>query len=498
MCDDVGMDSPRVLAADPRPASQDAPSYTSTRAVTSRIRTGINHLPNELLSLILAHLYDNSRKHDWIELISRDEGEPVSSEWDESDDLRAPSLFPYAPWAVSRRWRSAMVIVPMFWTRLVLRVGKSATPLEDVAAQLTRSADLLLEVNVVRWDYDDGVSEDVEGQQVAAVMALVKPHLHRAQRLRFDVFAGASLPSLCGDFEGTAEHLVSLKLDSRVCGNAEVDEPASVDFECPQLQTLHLDGRNYCAVEGNDWLDSERFSGVTHLRIAHHRGGGISVDDLIISLGKFPSLQALAICDVECRGSSNVAGFPVMSLPYLCGISLEYLEGQLAGAVLCSFDETSLEDVSIVACPLTVPNPGLIVESATLSLEKIAADQDPVPFLHNWGEGLGASVEFVDCACLTAAVFASLAVGGQTDDDWVCPHLRYLTIRECSGFSVRGLRDMVRARASASLRYADEAYDPDVKIRAIDILTVRNCGTALSVDDQEWFKSNVSVFVYEG
>lgn len=47
-----------------------------------------------------------------------DPNKPYLTNWNEHDDLKSPSLFPYAISAVCKGWLGLMLAVPAFWMRL--------------------------------------------------------------------------------------------------------------------------------------------------------------------------------------------------------------------------------------------------------------------------------------------------------------------------------------------------------------------------------------------
>ncbi|EDR08281.1 uncharacterized protein LACBIDRAFT_327388, partial [Laccaria bicolor S238N-H82] len=63
------------------------------------------------------------------------------TEWNDHDDLTSPSVFPYALASVCKQWYDLMLLVPEFWTRLVVFVDSQPTSTTDLRAQLSASRD---------------------------------------------------------------------------------------------------------------------------------------------------------------------------------------------------------------------------------------------------------------------------------------------------------------------------------------------------------------------
>jgi len=68
-----------------------------------------------------------------------DLNEGTLTEWNDHDDLTSPSVFPYALASVCKQWCDLMLLVPEFWTRLVIFVDSQLTPIADLCAQLSAS-----------------------------------------------------------------------------------------------------------------------------------------------------------------------------------------------------------------------------------------------------------------------------------------------------------------------------------------------------------------------
>ncbi|KII95296.1 hypothetical protein PLICRDRAFT_209751 [Plicaturopsis crispa FD-325 SS-3] len=199
---------------------------------TGRPRPYILFLPTELLSMIFKHVhFQHLDTFDFFmtlregKNISRSEVYwteemlnkfyPEGPEWTKHDDIRARNIFPYNLAAVCPKFRAILSTVPQYWTRLVIDIGRDATPLSEVRSYLEWSKALPLEVTVLRRDGYAG-TDALEANRVAAVSRLLAPHFHRFKALEFRVLDPASLPTMGVEFQGTAPLLKQVKFTSVV------------------------------------------------------------------------------------------------------------------------------------------------------------------------------------------------------------------------------------------------------------------------------------------
>ena len=169
--------------------------------------------------------------------------------WEEHE-FTSPSLFPYALASVCSLWRDAMSFLPKFWSRIVFFVDPPATPLSAFLSQLSWSQGVEIhDIVVTRRSFHDSVDCNHEKAQIRSIMNILGPHIHRIRQLRFDVAFSSSLPSFPFDFRGSATILHHLELRCKE-DDGGADHRMSVatayeEFECPNLNYLLIDGRNY-------------------------------------------------------------------------------------------------------------------------------------------------------------------------------------------------------------------------------------------------------------
>ncbi|KII84095.1 hypothetical protein PLICRDRAFT_369097 [Plicaturopsis crispa FD-325 SS-3] len=461
---------------------------------------GIGHLPTELLSIIFQMAYRNLRETDTYC--------PQTTYWPYGENLRSPSLFPYSLSNVCRLWQGIMADNPAYWTRLVVLVGRDATHPRAFESQLTWSRGRPFTITVTRREHDDVDPPDLEREQVAAITAIFKPHIHRARTITFDVLYSGSLPTLHQDFEGTATHLTSLQLKSsmtRGLGGCDLDVATSIkpelQLECPKLQTLHLDGSNFRDAVRYKWLGL--FSRATSVSISR-----FSPDDTM-SLSLLQSLRALRairfLHSLEFRDVAfemDSARADIVRYPSLLDLTFVRVAGELIQDVLLSIEHGFLESLTIIACPLVIHDPDILPGIFYLNLEALSADENPLVCLQLWGASSdgGHSLQIRDCPCFTDSVLTAMSRGGRHDEHWICPRLSELEIRDCHHFSGHALRRMVEAHWVASRKFSE--MDPnlengELQVSAIQSLTVTGCGEILSEEDQEWFKAHLLWFTYK-
>jgi hypothetical protein len=146
-------------------------------------------------------------------------------------------------------------------------------------------------------------------------MRYLVPELHRCRRIRFNTIQVSSLPPLQA-FSGQAPLLRELELGCTPYDPWAEEEPGDVavplELMCPELETLHLNGRNFCNVcpplsesapsfAYDLWLS--HLPNLTSLTISNYRVGyrneGLSMAGMLRALQELPYLAHLAIKNVE-------------------------------------------------------------------------------------------------------------------------------------------------------------------------------------------------------
>lgn len=164
--------------------------------------TSITDLPQELLLIIFKFVYVFSRGLHEEEVIRSmiqamraepmdtpsntdqpskisdyNDNDPLETIWCPWDDLRSPSLFPYALASVSNAWYALMLSVPQFWTRIVFLVDSNDFSLSSLHSHLAVSQDLLIDVTITRRDSDAFQGAQMEKLRLREIIDIVSPHI---------------------------------------------------------------------------------------------------------------------------------------------------------------------------------------------------------------------------------------------------------------------------------------------------------------------------------
>ncbi|KIJ08842.1 hypothetical protein PAXINDRAFT_18052, partial [Paxillus involutus ATCC 200175] len=231
-----------------------------------------------------------------------------------SVDFPSSTLFPNALAMVCCAWRKMLSSVPSFWTRVVIAIDGNATPLCLIEGSFEWSRPLPIDVLIS--PYSSTCDENPgEGHRVEAVMRYLLPELHRCRSIRINTIQVSSLPQLRG-FSGQALLLRKLEFGCTAYDPRAEEEPGDVavplELMCPELETLHLNGRNFCNVcppsseydptfACDLWLS--HLPNLTHLTISNYTASsqneGLSMAGMLRALQELPCLAQLAINNVD-------------------------------------------------------------------------------------------------------------------------------------------------------------------------------------------------------
>ncbi|KII95305.1 hypothetical protein PLICRDRAFT_86700 [Plicaturopsis crispa FD-325 SS-3] len=409
---------------------------------------------------------------------------PEGPEWSkENVDVGAWDLFPYNLAAICPRWRSILSAVPKYWTRLVIDIGRDATPLPDVRSYLAWSEDLPLEVTVLRRDGYEG-TDALEATRVAAVTQLLAPHFHRFKTLEIRVLDSMSLPTLGTDLHGTAGRLTKINFTSVRDSGGSNRPPmsAKVAFETPVLTELSLDGENFrILLNSRVWptLHLRRLTILEHTSRAGI-GEGLSLPALAKGLEIHDVPEYLEIRNVffDPAGDDYVPDEPhelLLSTCHLTGLS----EAQMAEFLrLFSWHTESLHLTSI-----TLPN----------------FDSDDRENFFTYYLSLD-NVEGDVLGFLRAGHCNDLHVSNSRSfDDNTLEQMRAkeilwqlldLGIYECPNVSGRAVRRLVEERQKAAAALAEKYPDDDELDRGTCPISSLAYDGIVSEEDWRWFKQD--------
>ena len=470
-------------------------------------RASVASLPVELLLLILKSIYVDTREalattspHECATECMYMPVGPYLTKWNDDDDLKSPSVFPYALSAVCKAWFNVMLLVPAFWTRLVIFVDEERTSISTLRSQLSASRNLPFRAHI--FNRQIAICQDTaEGPRVKAVVDELIPHLHRCERLTFDVMHNSSLPSICHTFSGSYSLLTELSMQCRI-----YDEPQGFDNGGEErMEPFFFPGLNSIALTGSAFVD--------FIKTPPWRGGGnmylfslshlsslknlnLTFTGLIHILNKFDRISSLELkhIDLPYDPSEQVpSGWDLRV--QICSILLEGFKRAPFKAFNELVNGLDLESQTIRACELSA---GHVNETMNFTLEDIHSTEDLlsiIPTLSN------RSVNFISCQGLNDACLELLSKPNPRTHLWSLEILKDLTISRCPGISVRALKDLVESRlveASARGYGVNPEYDDYDELMPLDSLKVFDCGLNISSEDAQWFEGKVGCFLGYG
>jgi len=473
--------------------------------------TPIALLPAELLLIILKTVYVDTRQ--CVMMIDPhilcegpcdcklDLNEGYLTKWNDHDDLTSPSAFPYALASVCKRWYDLMLLVPEFWTRLVIFVDSQPIPIADLRAQLSASRDCGFEAHII--NRKDAIGEDcMERDRVQAVVEALSPHFHRCERLTFDVMHNSSIPSIRRNFSGSYPHLKELLMECKIHDSkpqevGENEVKASPLF--PNLDRIALTGSAFAdSYQNPSWFSKIETKKLELCKISHL--SPIDVPDLtffnfVSVLGGLGNMISLELKHVD------LPTLPVEDLPDGWDFLFDFNRLHLEGLKKETFQEfeyfTSpllyLESQTIRACELTDYG---IRHSYYLGVQDINSTEELLSFVPTLS---CRCVSFESCGGLNDAVLECLSRPDPVTGEWGFETLHDLSISNSPEISVQGLKRLVKSRiveASARGYGKDPNYDDFEEITPVASLHISHC-VDFSSKDVRWFKRKVKNFSFQ-
>jgi hypothetical protein len=470
---------------------------------TWRERASVASLPAELLLLILKNVYVQTRQglitirtHDWCTGPLCKRNEPYLTKWNDTNDLKSPSVFPYALSSVCKAWFDVMLLVPEFWTRLVIFVDNQPTAIAELRSQLSASRDLPFRAHI--FNRQDAICQDTaERARVKAVVNELSPHLHRCERLTFDVMNNSSLPSIRHTFSGSFPLLTELSMRCRIH-----DEPEELDsqgeegrdpFLFPNLTSISLTGSAF--VDANKNPDrmgrNVRLLSLSHL--SSFENPNLTLTGLVHILNKFDEISSLELKHVDLPYNPNEEVPRGSQLRvHFCRILLEGFKRATFGAFSKLVGGADYDSQTIRACEIA----GDINDTEYLTFEDIHSTEDllsVIPTLSNH------FLTFSSCSGLNDACLELLSKPDPRTGLRNAQTLTRLNISGCPRISVGALKELVESRkvVATARRYMTTAhYDGFDEMTHIRSLGVYDCGLDLSPEDAQWFEENVENFYF--
>jgi len=472
---------------------------------TRREHASVESLPAELLLLILKSVYVDSRKaftmicpHEWCNVFPECMCVPFGpyhTKWNDDDDLKSPSVFPYALSAVCKAWFDVMLLVPEFWTRLVIFVDDGWTSISALRSQLSASRNLPFRAHI--FNSQTAICQDTaEGPRVKSVVDELIPHLHRCERLTFDVMHNSSLPSICHTFSGSYSLLTELSMQCRI-----YDEPQGFDnegeeriepFFFPNLHSIALTGSAFVdAIKTPAWRDGGDLSLFSLSHLPSIKNPNLTFTGLIHILNKFDSISSLELkhIDLPYDPSEQVPRGWDLEVQ-ICSILLEGFKRAPFKAFNELINGLDLESQTIRACELSA---GCVNETMNFTLEDIHSTEDLLSIIPTLSNRF---VSFISCQGLNDSCLELLSKPDPRTHLWSLEIVRDLTISRCPGISVRALKDLVESRLAEATARAE--YDDYDELTPLGSLKVFDCGLNISQEDAQWFEGKVRRFLGYG
>jgi hypothetical protein len=411
-------------------------------------------------------------------------------------------MFPYAIASTCTIWRDVMLSVPRFWRHLVILVDSPATPLSAIASHLSWSRDQPLDITITRrWGSDNPVDGRLERSRIIAIMNILDSHLHLIRELCFDVMFSSSLPSFPYCFRGSAPILKRLELrckeddgghDSGTPIHSSITEHEQ--FQCPELTSLVIDGRNYYEACNYDatWMDD--FSSVVNLTISRFkpcRAEWFSIRELLLPLTAL-NIDTLCVSDVALHRSHEA--IPLLArttcLDFEDMHDFWIMDRIIHGTHVIPANSPFC--ISFTRCTFAgIFNTSRHVGQAGVGGDLILAemDKDMVPFLRVFKAN---ELEVLRCPSFNDIVLD--AMGSEENGSFPCAtYIRTLSITNCLNFSVAALRRLVESRLHLPPENNDQ-WNPTTT--RLDGLFLEGNIPLISEADSAWFVANVPTFRY--
>ena len=471
-----------------------------------------NGFPVDVLLIVLRYL---------LPMIRKPTRSPFSTDcWDESDLAYWPTYDRSMPdvtvteslASVSPLWRETMSLIPSFWTRLVIWVGKDATPLRRVREYLAWSHDYPLDIYVLQ---NADASKDVASDpaltvrvkaQVDAAFELLNQHMKRWRILRIELVNSTTIPRPRVELIGRGDMLKKMELlfdvDDQVA-DVTGESPALAELHVPELVELVIGGLHFHELYVMPLDDFPMPPVLSSIRIFNYdaRHPPFPIHDL---------LSCLVSCDLDTLQDVELDNLHLDCSDFADPVIPD--DSELEWNAEAQFTDMSADAIAeyhrLLVYPLTecvgytrcstADHYAPLSDCNNITLSEV---NDPMAILGllvprpDDYQNSTQLASFYNCAGLSAEVFSTLALPAQITGrrEWLCPALGSLTIVGCKSFRSADVRRFVEARHKANMGSGLIGHDPLWTVNPVYELVVRDC-CALSPEDEEWFRKNVDIF----
>ena len=474
------------------------PDMTAIQTTSSAVGrkspvTTINDLPEDILLIIFCELLYDIRKP--VAAFPRKPGV-----WPSCDNSMMDPPFPESIATVHPLWGQAMSAIAAFWARLVIWVGRGATPLSRVKQYLEWSQSQNLDIYILQKPQPlDFVDAKAEVQhQVAAVMQLLTPHISRWSLLRVQLHYASTLPRPRFDLVGRAENLETLRLEFAVDDVTESYTTTS-EFYTPELTALSMPGLHYRQAYVDPRPSMPPLLRSLTLSKYSPLHPTFAAVDLLRSLMSCEDLQSLDFdgLDLDCSYTGPPLVRDVDPTPSNGTLSFTNMDTRTINELDRLLDYPYLDVRSYTRCTgassLVTYGPSCelrlkdIAEPVTLSRLLCAVE----------GQASCNDAVITDCDGVNASTFAMLSKPMSELDRWPCQRLAKLRIERCRQFTSGDLRKcaQVRREMHAASGYMEE-HVPGFVVASLLKLHVRDC-CELAEEDKKWFDDNVADITWD-
>jgi hypothetical protein len=362
-------------------------------------------------------------------------------DWDMHEDSHPAALFPNSLASVCCHWENVMLLLPAFWTRVVIVLDSSTFPPPGLSLQLNSTKDEPIDIIVTRSPKSDALDSDVEQSRMAYIVAVLRPHFQRCRKLHFNVTYSSSLPQLPAILPSIMSHLQQLSLDSSIdTGRPAVqpydswDDGSMVNW-C-KLKSITIDGWNLVDLYKRVPNSREQIFPACKSLAMKFGGEEFPFSNIIMLLRKH-AIDGFTFDSVLFSKGENLH-----HTIYIDELVLKNLSADVTNTIISVC--YGISSLAIINCFASVPLDMPVVDS--FSLLDIDADQYIGGFIRTWS---GADLHVIRCRGFDDDV---LNMMGQRDryGNFYAARMETLSINQCPHFSIEALKKLAKIRGGNS------------------------------------------------
>ena len=487
----------------------------------------LNQLPTELHALILDFLLSCSNP--------RRKARPIVG-FTHRSEVRSStsSSFPYNAALTCKLWRDLLSQRPECWTQVAFDVSQDPTPLMDVFLWTDQGAvdPITIEVLVFNSaETPEEVDKATERRHVAAITAILLPHVNRCLRIVFDIMFSSSLPPPDFFYRLDAPILVELNLDCQVddIDTHEYPDPSQREkiqdgHRWPSLVelsltgfwflhlALHLNNPSQLLAGSNPLSIDLRLSAFTFLE-----EGQYTLRNLLECLGGMDELQTIHFDRLMLShapfDSDVLPSYPhVFQSEHLTlgfsSVSKDLLV-QLNQLLPDTTPQAKISSLSFRKCE--IPSIDRLPNSSHLVFTDVFDDQLGTGLRNVIASRSGRTIQVIRCHGFSDAFLEWFGEPAEpTREGSLLDLLRLrafpayglmmVRVIDCQNFSSASLRNFIERRHNGLYEMAQSEPDPSLRedfvrnqmIRVVDVQG--QVAPVLGEDDRVWLRQNIQTF----